>query len=338
MPLLLIVLGAWTGGSCAGVPAAPPPTTVRIATGDRAGLYYALGQAIADLSPSFGTSVHAEAIPTTSMSANLLALDTGTMEVGLALSDIIYAAVNVGTTLRPVPHRNLSAVAVIYASAIQFIVTADSPITTVPQLRGKRVAGVVTSRTRPAAADVSAATDAEPRPRFATIGFAGLLQATYGLAHTDLPLIPLTLDEATAALRAGRIDAVMHLAGYPLDSVMASFAGHEAGIRLLPVDREAAFRLRGVAPFYKPVIIPAGTYPGQTEPVSTVGVHSVLLCRTDLDEELVYGMTKALFEALPRLEDTLTVAREIDPELAPATVIPLHPGSARYFREREVLQ
>ena len=97
-------------------------------------------------------------------------------------------------------------------------------------------------------------------------------------------------------------------------------------------------RIRADYPFLKPAIIPRGTYTGQTGDIATVGVDNVLVCREDLPEEIVYRLTKAFFAALPELSRVHAAAMLIDPDQAPATPIPLHPGAARYYREREILQ
>jgi TRAP-type uncharacterized transport system substrate-binding protein len=72
--------------------------------------------------------------------------------------------------------------------------------------------------------------------------------------------------------------------------------------------------------------------------VPAVGVDDVLICRRDLDADYVYLLTKWLFEALPRLAKDNPAAGEIEIDRAPATPIPLHPGAARYYREREIGQ
>jgi TRAP-type uncharacterized transport system substrate-binding protein len=71
-------------------------------------------------------------------------------------------------------------------------------------------------------------------------------------------------------------------------------------------------------------------------PVATIGINGVLLCRADLDDDVVFRLTKALYEG--------TGGSVVDPALAPwldlgvgaATPVPLHPGAARYYREREL--
>ena len=103
------------------------------------------------------------------------------------------------------------------------------------------------------------------------------------------------------------------------------------GARLLEIKGPEVDRLRVHYPLLRRTLLPRGTYPGQDVPLHTVGVDLLLVCRADLDTELVYELTRALFEEIPK-----HVRRQVDPHRAPATVIPLHPGAARYYREREM--
>jgi TRAP-type uncharacterized transport system substrate-binding protein len=62
----------------------------------------------------------------------------------------------------------------------------------------------------------------------------------------------------------------------------------------------------------------------------------VIVCRRDLDERLAYRLTEQLFAVFPRLATVEATLRFLNVDEAPATPIPLHPGAARYFREREL--
>jgi hypothetical protein len=70
-------------------------------------------------------------------------------------------------------------------------------------------------------------------------------------------------------------------------------------------------------------------------PGLTIGLDGLLVCRSGLDPDIVYGVTKAFFQALPDLSafDTPRL-RQMNPEDASATPIPLHEGAARYYREQ----
>jgi TRAP transporter TAXI family solute receptor len=108
------------------------------------------------------------------------------------------------------------------------------------------------------------------------------------------------------------------------------------GAVLLPLEGPAIDAVRRESIFLHPTVIPEGTYPGQHGPIHTVGVHNLLVCRRDLDEGLVYRLTRRLFEVLPSLVQQQDSLRLVDLQQAPATPIPLHPGAARYYREREL--
>jgi len=114
----------------------------------------------------------------------------------------------------------------------------------------------------------------------------------------------------------------------PQDPVVRALQG---GARLLDIDGPEIDRLRVYYPLLRRMVIPQGTYPAQKAPVHTIGVDLLLVCRADLDVTLAYELTRAYFEDTP--ED---IRYQIDPQRAPAVVIPLHPGAARYYREREV--
>jgi hypothetical protein len=112
----------------------------------------------------------------------------------------------------------------------------------------------------------------------------------------------------------------------------------QTGAKLLAIEGPAIDRLRHDYPFLRLTAIPAATYPSHSAPIRTIGVDNLLLCRSDLDEELVYELTKNFFAALPELAAEQISLRQMDFAQAPATPIPLHEGAARYYRERELFR
>jgi len=133
---------------------------------------------------------------------------------------------------------------------------------------------------------------------------------------------------AVERLLKGEVDAAILIGRPPQEPVVQALHG---GARLLDIDGPEIDRLRLYYPLLGRTLIPQGTYPGQHGPVHTIGVDLLLVCRSDLDSKLVYELTRAYFEQSPE-----NVRYETDPQRAPAVVIPLHPGAARYYREREV--
>jgi TRAP-type uncharacterized transport system substrate-binding protein len=83
-------------------------------------------------------------------------------------------------------------------------------------------------------------------------------------------------------------------------------------------------------------LIPSGGYPNLAVPIHTIGIESLLLCRSDLADDLVHDLTEAIFST-GGMPDGLVEGRQwSDVRAAAATPIPLHPGAARYYREREL--
>jgi TRAP transporter TAXI family solute receptor len=143
-------------------------------------------------------------------------------------------------------------------------------------------------------------------------------------------------DTLTPMLGKGEIDAVF--SANPLMLPSARTLNQTVPLRLLPIKRAVINELRGSYPFLRPVTVAANQLPGQDTPIETLGAEWLLVCRSDLSEDLVYQLTRAFFEQLPAMARQHGEAALIDPEQAPAAPIPLHAGAARYYREREILR
>ena len=91
-------------------------------------------------------------------------------------------------------------------------------------------------------------------------------------------------------------------------------------------------------PAYVASVVPANTYRGQTSDVSTAAVRNFLVSHDGVSEAVVYAMTKAIFANMAELQSAHAAAREIMPDLAAKSPIPLHPGAAKYYREAGLLK
>jgi TRAP transporter TAXI family solute receptor len=156
------------------------------------------------------------------------------------------------------------------------------------------------------------------------------------MSSNDVEAIYEPTDSLVPKLGSGQIDAVF--SANPLMPPTASALSHTVPLRLLPIGRTEVNQLRGSYPFLRPVTIAANQLTGQSRPIETLGAEWLLVCRSDLSEDLVYQLTRAFFEQLPELARDHGEAALIDPEQAPAAPIPLHAGAARYYREREILR
>jgi hypothetical protein len=244
------------------------------------------------------------------------AVDAGQGDLGLTQSDVVYRAYRRGIERNLYPHKNLRAIAVLWVNNIYVVVRRDSPFRSIPDLKGRRVGIIIPG------------TSGEFSTR--------IVLGAYGMSYSDVnPLFEPT-NQIVPKLGRGELDAVF--SANPVMPAAAVSLNATVPLRLLPIEPAVIKQLRGSNPFLRPVVVPPDVLPGQSGPVETLGVEWLLVCRNDLPEELVYQLTKGFLTQLPDLARLHSEAALIDPEQAPATPIPLHPGAARYYREREILK
>jgi len=293
-------------------PSAATPATIRILTGPRGLTFAPLGDALAMAYGRKLPVLRFEAVPTSGTGANLERLQAGDAELAFSVANVVYAAYGgLDAQFRP-SASNLRTIAVLYPSSVHVLVPATSAARSFSQLRGRVAVGPAGS------------------------GFTGrmLIQqfATSGRLVLDQVV---SLGEAPEALASGEVDAAVIVAADPVDVVARATAN---GARLLPIAEQDIQRLRTDYPFLRPGAIPAGIYAGQPEPVATLLVDVLLVTRAGLEDDLVGRLTKALFEVLPDLAGQFPYLGLMNMQRAPATPIPLHPGAALFYRERELLR
>lgn len=241
-------------------------------------------------------------------------IQNGEADLTINASQTTYLAYSGRLAGTKIKYDRLRAISALGVVPLHLVARADSGIRSVADLRGHPVAvGVPDGENHRLATMVLDAFD---------------VRAATFQAHLD------TYGESARKLADGRVHAMFVVGAYPAVAVRDATAQH--GARLIPIDGPPADRMRARSGFLHPALIPAGTYEGQTTSTRTVGVQQILVCRRDLDEHVVYELTKQLFAVLPRVSSELTSLRSMDVNQAPATPIPLHDGAARYYREREL--
>ena len=243
-------------------------------------------------------------------------VDKGEGQLGLAQSDVTYLAYRRGIEKNLYPHKNLRAIAVLWINTFYVLVRGDSPFRSIRDLKGKHV-GII-------------------RPGTSGEFSTRIVLDAHGMTYADVTPIFEPTDTLMPMLAKGEIDAVFSANPLMLETI--STLSKTVPLRLLPIGRTEANRLRTSYPFLRPVTVEAHKLAGQEKPVETLGSEWLLVCRSDLSEELVYQLTREFFAQLPTMARDHGEAALIDPEQAPATPIPLHAGAARYYREREILR
>jgi TRAP transporter TAXI family solute receptor len=304
-----LVLAACSS-ACNQPSAAPARQTIRIGTGALQGNYYPVGIALARTFAMAMPDVDAEVKVTNGTLSNLDALQNGSVDVAFSYADVAYAAYIGGPGDQRKPFTSLRALVLLQLLPVQFVVSDRSPVRDVTDLPGRKVI-FVGGGTNLAAERIVRAYGVDPK--------SILLQPTR------------SFEDSIEDLSSGKLDAMFVLSRYPVDNVSGAL---ERGSHLVPLAGDPIEQLHRQYPFFRPMLIAGGAYRTQALPVRTIGVHSLLLCRVDLDERLVYRLTKALFQSLAEQSNDLLWSVDLD--RAAATPIPLHAGAARYYREREL--
>lgn len=143
--------------------------------------------------------------------------------------------------------------------------------------------------------------------------------------------------ESVEALAAGQIDGLGASGSLPLDVVTEVYKSLGGQATLLDVNDEQLSRIDNGRGLWQRVVIPSGTYPGQDRDIYTIGVPNILVVHEDVGDDIVYQITKTIFEELDYLHGLHASTKEIS--LASAVQglpLPIHAGAQRYFEERDV--
>ncbi|MBJ3776604.1 TAXI family TRAP transporter solute-binding subunit [Acuticoccus mangrovi] len=286
--------------------AASAQERITIGTGSTGGVYYPLGGGMAEIFSKNIDGVSASAEVTGASIENSRRVGSGEMTLGIGNANTVYFAKNGEKPFRKA--WPLEAVAALYPSTIQIIVRADSGIDSVADLEGKRVAvGPPGGSTRVMA------------------------DAVFDGAGIDVQREYLDFTEATEALKDRNLDASVVLAGFPTPTVID--LATTADIKVLSLDEKNIEQTHEKYPYYIEGVIPAGTYDGQDTDVHTMNIWNILFVNEATDDELVYKMTKAIFDHIDELRAIHPAANQITPETAVDTPIDLAPGAERYYGE-----
>lgn len=301
------------GGNSTSGGGSADPSQLIIATGGTGGTYYPLGGGMADhITKNAGVTATAQA--TGASAENIRLLRDKKADIAFTQNDIAeYAAKGTNMFEKDGKIESFQALGALYDETIQIVVSADSNIKSVTDLKGKRVSvGAPGSGTE--------------------VNAQQILEA-YGMKFEDTQLQRLSFADSAKAIQDGQLDAAFQTAGTPTAAITELAA--TKGVKIIPIDADKIDAIIAKYPYYVKTTVPANTYQTVPEEVTTVSVKSMLLIRSDLSADLVYKVTKAIFENSDKLGHAK--AKEIKLENVKNGVsIPVHPGAQKYFDEKGV--
>ena len=293
-------------------------TFVTIGTGGQTGVYYQVGGSICRL-VNRGTAEHdIKCTHTTGGSvANINGIRAGDLDLGVAQSDWQYHAYN-GTAPDKFPdgaYEGLRAVFSVHPEPFTVVARADSGIEKFEDLKGKRV-------------NIG-------NPGSGQRGTMEVVMETLGWTNDDFTLASkLKSSEQSAALCDNKIDAIIFTVGHPNGSIKEATTSCDA--KLINVDGEAIQKLASDNDYYAMTTIPGGMYTGTDSDVATFGVGATFVSSANTPDEVVYEITKAVFENFDRFKKMHPAFGNLDQKLMIENNLsaPLHDGAVKYYKEQ----
>jgi TRAP transporter TAXI family solute receptor len=318
--LVAALLAVLVAGATAGCSADPDPPSawhgglLTVGTGNTTGVFYQVGGGYADVITTNLPGYEAMVAPTAGSADNLLRLYDGDVEVALTFADVAADAVR-GAGAFVSARPRLRALAAIYLNYTHLIVRNDAGITSLADLKGKRIStGTPNSGTEFLALRLLRAAGVDP--------------------DDDIARSSLSLPATTRGLADGTLDATFWSAGLPTVGITELLGEASSRVRFVPVDSLLPRLEESYPGTYLPATIPTGTY-GLAADVPTVAVNNLIVVDERMPEGLAHDLTALIFKHQRELAAAHPEWGNVEPISAAQTgVVPLHPGAERYYRGR----
>ncbi|MGY4773202.1 TAXI family TRAP transporter solute-binding subunit [Kribbella sp. CWNU-51] len=279
-----------------------------IATGNTTGVYYQLGGALASVISQKVSGYRATASETGASVQNVQGLVAGNYDIAFSLGDTAADAVK-GVNSFKAP-QDVAALTRLYNNYTQVAVRTSAGITSIADLKGKRVS--------------------TGSPNSGTEVIARRLLEAAGLDPAkDVTAQRLGLPESVDAMKSGSIDALVWSGGLPTGGITDLTTSLGKDVKLLPIVDLLPTMQEKYGTVYVQAPIPAATYK-QPADVATIVVPNVLLVRKDMKADLAEQLTKVIYDNKDALVAVNVAAKGITLENADQTdPVPLHPGAKK---------
>lgn len=291
---------------------AEKPEFLSMLTGGTSGTYYPLGGAMAKIITD-ETDIQTDALSSNASADNVIALQEEDAELALVQTDVMADAVEGINAFDGNPVDNVLALGSLYPETIQIVTTKDSGIKSVEDLKGKKVS-------------VGA-------PGSGTYINAKQILEVHGLSMDDIDASNLDFGESTGGIQDGNIAAAFITAGTPTGAVEGLSA--TADVTIVPIEQDKIDALIEKYPYYAADSIATDAYGFLEDEVNTVAVLAMIAVSKDLSEDVVYDITKAIYDNTDKIAhakgEFITIESGLD-----GIGIDLHPGAAKYFKEQGI--
>ena len=292
---------------------------VAIGTGGPSGVYFVAGNAICKMVQKAGgkkkNALRCSAPSTGGSIYNINAIRSHDLEIGVAQSDVQQHAFEGTDKFEGNKFEKIRSLFSVHAEPFQILVSKNSGINSWADLAGKRV-----NIGNPGSGQ---------RGTFEALMLAYNVDGSYFGKVSEL-----SSSEQSKALCAGEIDAYGYTVGVPNAGVAEAANG--CGARIITLQGKTVDRLVADHPFYAYSNIPKGTYKTITKDVGTFGVMATIVASSDTSDDTVYQVVRAVFENLDDFrKQHPAFAKLVEKKMiTDGLSAPLHPGAAKYYKEK----
>ncbi len=286
-------------------------------TGGATGTYYGFTTAVASVLTNNVDNAKFTAVTSGGSKANIEAIDDGDAQFGIVQNDVMLNAFNGVNNFAGNKITSFAVVGTVYPEVCQLIASKASGITSVADLAGKRVSvgdvgsGVVTN--------------------------AEQILAAAGLTFDDISVQNLGVGPSVDAIKGGTLDAFFFTAGVPTTAITELDTSNTEMVAVSLSDAEIA-SLTTQYPHYVRAEITNEHYPNSIaagSPAVTIAVKATYIADAALDDDLVYEVTKALWENQQSIAAAHNTGKAMDIKTALLGIgaAPVHAGAMRYYEE-----
>ena len=298
---------------------AAPERDIVIGGGSVAGVYFPAAGAICRVVSLQDPGRRCLVESNTNSSANLERLTGGLLDFAVVQSDWLMHASRGTSLFRPNgPDDTLRAVMALHAEALTLVARAGAGINKPQDLEGKRL-------------------NLGPAYTYQRVLTEALLRAI-DLDEDDFAqVMEVSAAEQFTALCTGELDAAAIVAAHP--SPVLADAMQRCDLWLIPITGNGIDKLLASRPELAPAIVPGGLYAGAPDDIPTFGLRAVIATTTQVEDEIVQAVVKAVLDGLPTLTDQHPALARLDRKtMATAGIaLPLHAGAKRAFKAGGVL-
>ena len=293
-----------------------------LATGTTGGTFYPVGVALSTLAKAQAKADFSlTAISSAGSMENIKLLRENQSQFALVLAIFAAWAYN-GEGPISSPQSDLRSISVMWPNVEHFVLHSDlvtsGTLADLDSLEGERyVLGARNSGAEHTGIYILDALGIDYRQKF-TLGYM-----TYGAS--------------AGAMQDGNIVGMNVPAGPPVTAITQAFAQMRSSMTVLDFDSSQIAAINQRYPLWQAYELPPETYPYQDESIMTAASPNLLIVRRDVSDQIVYDLTRMLWENLPTLQQIHSATRSMKLEDALLGIpVPLHPGALRYYRERAI--